>query len=681
MIDFPSSKVFIIFCHKHPNFPLVFGCNEYECEFDQVMCSKCVLENPYHEQQHKRKFVAFNTYVEILSTDFAKSIRNNVLIANQNIRKVFDNESTYIYKMQEHAKLEKSLIETNVSSIITSFIQQTNRIQKELSDFLENQVDNFKRNLTHFKKLYSHYSSETNYEKYANPNFIKSKLLMKSPLQAFYFLQNVRKNSALEFSNFTEINNLANKILFNYNNPPNISSSIYEQIRNIASRLYNEIKENLFENCNQIANLSEDYIRTSNETTVSFNRKRVRLDRSGLLNNQNFTISLDKVFQTEHANSVSAIIPISNDILATASYDRTIKIWRISDNSLIKSLYDQNSICCLELFYFSDELAIPTLQGMSVKHQQNLQHKINQNPDTEIIDLGFLLISGGLDKLVKAWNFNMLPNTKENIEAYLEYAGHSNWITCLMSLEDCENIVSGDDNGEIIIWDVLKCKEKFKFTVYHKNIISCLTLIERYKRFASASADSIRIWEVKYKEMGIKKTLVLCNCERSFTNEAMIYSLISSTNYINLLIIGGKGGKIRYLDIKKGNIVFENNEGNNNEYVGDFLLIEKNAKIFDEEYEETSKNFNLISLGNNVLNIQDGYGTMIQAIKPQNNEDFYCNQVLPNRNSYILAINQTSKDIILKVAVVSQYSSQFYNYKSSRISILNIVIDNLKKSL
>ena len=170
MIDFPSSKVFIIFCHKHPNFPLVFGCNEYECEFDQVMCSKCVLENPYHEQQHKRKFVAFNTYVEILSTDFAKSIRNNVLIANQNIRKVFDNESTYIYKMQEHAKLEKSLIETNVSSIITSFIQQTNRIQKELSDFLENQVDNFKRNLTHFKKLYSHYSSETNYEKYIFKN-------------------------------------------------------------------------------------------------------------------------------------------------------------------------------------------------------------------------------------------------------------------------------------------------------------------------------------------------------------------------------------------------------------------------------------------------------------------------------------------------------------------------------
>ena len=681
MIDFPSSSnVFIIFCHKHPNFPLVFGCNEYECEFDQVMCSKCIIENPYHEQQHKRKFISFNNYIDILSTELAKNIGNNGIIMNQNIRKLFDNELTFVHKMQEHSKVEKGLIETNINSIVTSFIQETNRVKRELAEYLENQIEIFKGNLSHFKKLYSKYTTETNFEKYVNPNFLKSKLLLKSPLQAHYFLQNIRKNSGLEFSSFNELNNLATKILFNYNNPPNISLSIYNQIRNFTTKLYHEIKDNLFESCNPIVNLSEDYIKTTNETILSFNRKRLRLDRVALLNNQNFQVSLDKIFQAQHSNSVSAILPISDDIIATSSYDRTIKIWRVSDNSLIKSLYDQNSICCLELFFFSEDLANSITQGFSLKYQQNLQNKLNMSPDVEIMDLGFLLISGGLDKLVKAWNFNLLPNTSDNIEAYLEYSGHSNWITCLMSLEDCENMISGDDNGEIIIWDVLKCKERYKFTIYHKNIITALTIIERYKRFASASADSIRIWELKYKDNGLKKTLSLCNCERSFTNEGLIYSLISSTNYLNLLIIGGSDGKIRYLDIKKGKIIFESDKTNNNEYVADFLLLEKNTKIFDDEYEETSKNFNLLSLGNNVINIQDGYGALIKSIKPQNNEDFFCNQVLPNRSAYILGIGQSSKELTLKVAVVSQYSSQFYNYKSARVSILNIIIDNLKKS-
>ena len=682
MLEFPSTNsAFIIYCHKHSNMPLVYGCNEYECEFDQIMCSKCVLENPYHEQQHKRKFIAFNNYVDLLSSDLTKNLSTNSLLMHQNVRKIFDNEQKYIHKMQEHVKLEKGLIDNNINSIVNTFIQETNRVKRELGEYLDNQSEIFTKNLAHFRKMYNTYTTDTTFEKYANPNFLKSKLLMKTPLQAYYFLVNIRKNSGLEFSNFNELHNYASKILFSYNNPPNISLAIYNQIRSFTSQLYKDIKESLFESCNPITNLSEDYVKTSTETTMSFNRKNLKLDRVSLLNTQNFKVALEKNFQAQHQNSVSAILPISDDIIATSSYDRCIKIWRISDNSLLKTLYDQNSICCMELFFFSEELAPTSVLGYSIKFQQNLQHKINQNPEIEIMNFGFLIMSGGLDKLVKAWNFNFLPNNQDNVEAYLEYSGHSNWITCLMSLEDCENVMSGDDNGEIIIWDVLKCKEKFKFTVYHKNIITCLTIIERYKRFASASADSIRIWELKYKENGNKKTLVLCSCERSFTNEGLIYSLITPTNYVNLLIIGGKDGKIHYLDIKNGRIVFENDENPYNEYVGNFLLLEKNMRIFDEEYEETSKNFNIMTLGNNVINVLDGYGKLIRTIKPQNAEDFHCNPVLPNRNCYLLGVSQNSKEIILKFVVVSQFSSQFYNYKSSRISIVNIIIDNIKKSL
>lgn len=71
----------------------------------------------------------------------------------------------------------------------------------------------------------------------------------------------------------------------------------------------------------------------------------------------------------------------------------------------------------------------------------------------------------------------------------MDLLGHSNWITAIQSMDDGQLICSGDDNGELIIWDPIVGERKFILTVYHKNIITCLSIIERYKRLASASSD------------------------------------------------------------------------------------------------------------------------------------------------------------------------------------------------
>ena len=75
--------------------------------------------------------------------------------------------------------------------------------------------------------------------------------------------------------------------------------------------------------------------------------------------------------------------------------------------------------------------------------------------------LGFFLVSGGFDKNLKVWDFTFQKDESPGYPSK-ELVGHSNWITSILSLEDGENIVSGDDNGEIIIW-----VSKIPFRNYH----------------------------------------------------------------------------------------------------------------------------------------------------------------------------------------------------------------------
>ena len=44
---------------------------------------------------------------------------------------------------------------------------------------------------------------------------------------------------------------------------------------------------------------------------------------------------------------MSAIVALSDDIIATSSYDRTIRIWKLSTGTLIKTLNDTNCISCM----------------------------------------------------------------------------------------------------------------------------------------------------------------------------------------------------------------------------------------------------------------------------------------------------------------------------------------------
>lgn len=217
-----TSSAFIIYCHIHNSLPLIFGCTEPSCKYIKVLCAKCLSENPQHELQHKKKFVSFMTFLDLLANLLSKEAAPAI---SGNVRKLFENEQTYYSKLETHFRMEKEFLGNSLDAIVTAFVQQVLKIKKEMFDFLDVQLDNFKKNVSMFKIAHSKYNPQSKFEKYTNPNFLKSKLLSKTPLEAYEFLLQIEKGAIYEGNALLDVNTLANHILATYSQPPTMPLS------------------------------------------------------------------------------------------------------------------------------------------------------------------------------------------------------------------------------------------------------------------------------------------------------------------------------------------------------------------------------------------------------------------------------------------------------------------------
>jgi WD40 repeat protein len=198
----------------------------------------------------------------------------------------------------------------------------------------------------------------------------------------------------------------------------------------------------------------------------------------------------------------------------------------------------------------------------------------------------------------------------------------------------------------------------------------CLTLIKKFKKFASASADTIRVWNIIYKDHEGSRKIIAIECFCSFANNGLVLTMLSPINHENLLIIGSRDGAIRYLDIDKRELIKQSIQGK--DFIGDTIIIEKSLKMLDKD----KNHFNILTIADGVLRVQDHDGVVISTLSPINHEDFCSSNVLPNRGMTILKIYHNSREFLIKIAVASQYASQYFNFKSSRITIVNLRIKN-----
>ena len=173
-----------------------------------------------------------------------------------------------------------------------------------------------------------------------------------------------------------------------------------------------------------------------------------------------------------HTNWISCLIALDNEYLASASWDKTIKIFNFKTNSILNTLTGHESsvhcICSLD----SD-----------------------------------LLASGSNDHSIIIWNYKLGLLLNKIEEAHKDCC-----VWSLAYLKDCNLLASGSDNQSIKIWDYLKNKkeqqEKINLDIekcYFKNkqqqnSVSCLCYLGDDLIAFGSHDQTIKIWHIKSKK-------------------------------------------------------------------------------------------------------------------------------------------------------------------------------------
>jgi WD40 repeat protein len=214
-----------------------------------------------------------------------------------------------------------------------------------------------------------------------------------------------------------------------------------------------------------------------------------------------------------HANAVRGIsFSPDGKMLASASVDKTVKLWDTSTSEEIKTLTGHTSGVygisfspdgkmlasasvdkTVKLWDTSTGKEIKTLTGHT-----NAVWGISFSPD------GKMLASASVDKTVKLWD----TSTGKEIKTL---TGHTGGVTGVSFSPDGKMLASASADKTVKLWDTSTGKEIKTLTGY-TNSFNCISFSPNGKMLASASADkTVKLWdtstgkEIKTKQIKTKQ--------------------------------------------------------------------------------------------------------------------------------------------------------------------------------
>ena len=200
--------------------------------------------------------------------------------------------------------------------------------------------------------------------------------------------------------------------------------------------------------------------------------KHVYRDRFRVGRNWKHGICSTKVLKG-HTNGVMAM-QILDNILATGSYDKTIKIWDLDTGKELRTLQGHtDGIRCL---YIDDSKLISGSMDCEIRvWNWRTGECITALPGHRdyIIGLHFdsdILVSGSADNTAIVWDFKKKTS--------FTLTGHRNWVNSVRIDTESRTVFTASDDGTVKLWD-LDTRECIRTFIGHAAHVQQVTLLPR----------------------------------------------------------------------------------------------------------------------------------------------------------------------------------------------------------
>jgi|GEM_PF-1779656 len=195
-----------------------------------------------------------------------------------------------------------------------------------------------------------------------------------------------------------------------------------------------------------------------------------------------------------HSDVVTSVVTIDEKRLASASKDKTIKLWNIQDGSCVSTMEGHSDVVTSvaainekRLASASDDNTIKLWNIQDGSCISTLEEQGNWIPSVVTIDEK-RLASGSDDNTIKLWDI-------QDGSCIRIMGGHSNWVTSVATIDE-KRLASASDDNTIKLWDIQDGSCIRTMEGHSRRVTFVVTIDE--KRLASGSFDkTIKLWDIQ----------------------------------------------------------------------------------------------------------------------------------------------------------------------------------------
>ncbi|KAL6817439.1 hypothetical protein V8C40DRAFT_281654 [Trichoderma camerunense] len=200
--------------------------------------------------------------------------------------------------------------------------------------------------------------------------------------------------------------------------------------------------------------------------------------------------------------------------LVSTSDDETVRVWDAFDEAKSITLRGHESWVRCAIFSPDGRFVVSCSDDRTLR-VWDLTHK----GDTEMIDADSAIIK---------------HEDEEEVISSQVLQGHDDYVMCATFSPDGKYLVSGANNGQILLWDFSEAQQKLPLTpIIVQNAdydpISSLALVDNSKRLIASTSTGLAIWDVDVQP---------CELKKRAPSDVTIYTLYPNEPFPEYIITG-----------------------------------------------------------------------------------------------------------------------------------------------